>query len=296
MSGMPLRGNVIRVYVRYEVPTGQQLPRVRLNNLFRLEGSAVHRGDGKDIDAISQSGVAGVFPVSGVYYWKGAVVTLSPEQPRTKDGNRVGSDVINFQHEHDFRLRQLVKRAVEDMKSGPGYVNISVQTKRREKGLTIEGPLTLLHIGQTHTSIPGILNLEELVALNKEVFEGMYENPPYNATHYRTRLTGRKFTAHTAISGTRMIADALGYPEDDAYYLAILAVHPEFRGQGIGEELLIRQEQAGFAQLKIVRTKVYNVSPEMQSLLIKRGYQVTAVKPSEKNSKWNAVIFEKKKS
>lgn len=90
------------------------------------------------------------------------------------------------------------------------------------------------------------------------------------------RISAKKYLALVAYRGNQPVGCKLGYALDtDSFYSWLGGVVPEYRGQGIAQQLLKRQEawakQAGFKNLQV---KSMNRYPAMLHMLIKNGYQV----------------------
>jgi ribosomal protein S18 acetylase RimI-like enzyme len=134
--------------------------------------------------------------------------------------------------------------------------------------------------------------LTQLVKFNYHIFDGMYENEPYSPEQYKERLKGKNPIIFTVKKDKKLVANSISFEKDNSFYIWILAVDKNYRGQGIGASLLDKNEQ--FAKengYKSVSTKVYNVSKEMKRLLKQRNYKIVKRQKSKTNSKFTALIF-----
>ncbi|MBW2964103.1 GNAT family N-acetyltransferase [Candidatus Woesearchaeota archaeon] len=139
----------------------------------------------------------------------------------------------------------------------------------------------------------GSLNqLQDIVRLNHKIFSGMYENEPYSFEHYKQKLEGKDVVIFVATNCRQIVADSIAYKKDNTIYVWILGVSSDCRGKGIGTRLLeMTEEYARKQRLKQVTTKVYNVSPAMQHILLKRGYRVERTDISDNTTKYDAKHF-----
>ena len=139
--------------------------------------------------------------------------------------------------------------------------------------------------------------LEEIVNLNYSIFENMYVDEPYSLGKYKAKLSEVSPVIFLAINekNGKIMGDSIAFERDKSHYIWILAVLNEHQKQGIGTDLLkTNEDYARRCLLDSVTVKTYNVSPEIQRLLIKRGYNIVAVEPAELDPKYNAVHFELK--
>jgi len=137
--------------------------------------------------------------------------------------------------------------------------------------------------------------LEQIVKLNRVIFDKMYEDEPYSLEHYQKKLCDKKPLIFIAQAEGQLVADSIAFEKENRLYIWVLGVAKEHRNQGIASKFLDRNEQ--FARDRAygsVVAKVFNVSLEMQKLLIERGYREVGVDLSETGSKYNAVHFELK--
>ncbi len=133
--------------------------------------------------------------------------------------------------------------------------------------------------------------LPEIVEVNHQIFDGLYEWPPYSLDKYKERFSGLKPIIFIAEKEGKIIGDCISFEKDAEWYLWILGVLKEYRKQGIANKLLdLNEKYAKENNYKIVSVKVYNVSKEMLALLLRRGYQITDI---EKHAKiqYNAIIL-----
>ena len=134
--------------------------------------------------------------------------------------------------------------------------------------------------------------LTQLVKFNYHIFDGMYEKEPYSLEQYQERLKGKDPIIFTVKKDKKLVANSISFEQDNSFYIWILAVDKNYRGQGIGASLLDKNEQ--FARengYKSVSTKVYNVSKEMKRLLKQRNYKIVKRQKSKTNSKFTALIY-----
>jgi deoxycytidylate deaminase/GNAT superfamily N-acetyltransferase len=137
--------------------------------------------------------------------------------------------------------------------------------------------------------------LEPIVAMNYEIFRGMFEKEPYSLAQYQEKLKDNKVTIYVAKMNGQIIGDAISFGKDKALYLWIMGVLKEHRNQGIATQLFERTERFARANgYDSVTTKVYNVSGEMRRVLVARGYQIIDVEKSDTDPKFNAVHLELK--
>lgn len=135
-------------------------------------------------------------------------------------------------------------------------------------------------------------DLEKIAAFNEKIFSGMYDHGPYTLKDYTNRLREKKPLIYLVYSEKILVGNSISYADDLSWYLWILGVDYKERKKGIGNELIERNEKYAKKQkFEKVTAKVYNVSPAMQRLLIKRGYHITKIIPSEKDTKYNAIWF-----
>lgn len=96
-----------------------------------------------------------------------------------------------------------------------------------------------------------------------------------------------------ATDGSRIVGFVLGdhRPFDDTAWIASLAVHPDYRNQGIGADLLQRCEK----ELKTPRVSLsVRISNEAAIRLYKRhGYRVVSNWPKYYNGGEDALVMEK---
>jgi len=135
-------------------------------------------------------------------------------------------------------------------------------------------------------------NLTQLAQFNYHIFDGMYENEPYSPEQYKERLKGKNPIIFIVKKDKKLVADSISFEQDNSFYIWILAVDKNYRGQGIGTSLLDKNEQ--FARqngYKSISTKVYNVSKKMKRLLKQRNYKIVKRQKSKTNSKFTALIY-----
>lgn len=134
--------------------------------------------------------------------------------------------------------------------------------------------------------------LPEIVTVNHEIFKDMYDWPPYTLDDYMKRLEDKDPVIFIAEVDGKIVGDSISYGEGDKFYLWIMGVLKDYRGQGIASKLLdLREKYARENNFKKISTKVYNISKEMLSLFIKRGYVIVDIKKND-DVKYNAVILE----
>lgn len=134
--------------------------------------------------------------------------------------------------------------------------------------------------------------LTQLAQFNYHIFDGVYENEPYSPEQYKERLKGKNPIIFTVKKDKKLVANSISFEQDNSFYIWILAVDKNYRGQGIGTSLIDKNEK--FAKengYKTVSTKVYNVSKEMKRLLKQRNYKIVKRQKSKTNSKFTALIY-----
>lgn len=134
--------------------------------------------------------------------------------------------------------------------------------------------------------------LDQIVDFNYQIFSGIYENEPYNLDSYQARLKDKKYFILSAMGDNQLLGDAVSYIDSDGLYLWVMGVDKNFRRQGIATRLLDRSEKiAKENNLQQVSAKVYDVSPEMKSCLINRGYELLKIEESAVDKKYNANYY-----
>lgn len=134
--------------------------------------------------------------------------------------------------------------------------------------------------------------LPEIVTINHEIFKGMYDWPLYTLGDYEKKLEGKDPIIFVAEENGKIVGSSISYGEGDKFYLWVLGVLKDYRSKGIASKLLdLREQYAKENNFKKIYTKVYNVSKEMLSLLIKRGYFIVDINKND-NIKHTAVILE----
>ncbi len=142
-------------------------------------------------------------------------------------------------------------------------------------------------------SVGSMTDLAAVVKLNSEIFAGMYDSPPYSLGTYRERLSGKDPLILLSHAGLRLVGNSIAFPLGGEWYLWIMAVHLDFRKNGIASQLVARNEEHAVKMgFPVISAKVYNVSPEMQRLLISKGFEIAEVKPGAE-TKMNAILFRK---
>ncbi len=137
-----------------------------------------------------------------------------------------------------------------------------------------------------------IEKLDQIVDFNYQIFLGMYENEPYSLDQYQNRLKDKKCFIISASNDGELVGDAVSYIDNDSLYLWIMGVDKNFRRQGIATKLLDHSEEiAKENSLKQVSAKVYDVSPEMKSFLVSRGYELLKIEESVVDKKYNANYY-----
>ncbi len=122
-------------------------------------------------------------------------------------------------------------------------------------------------------------DLEEIVRLNSVIFRAMKEPGPYTLEQYDLRLIGRDYFALKALKEGRIVGSSIGYSNGPGtFHLWVLGVQDEHRAEGIGTMLLRKTESRVLSRgYKQITTKVPNVAPEMQWLLLRNDYQIAEV-------------------
>ncbi|KKP67743.1 MAG: GCN5-related N-acetyltransferase [Candidatus Moranbacteria bacterium GW2011_GWE1_35_17] len=135
-----------------------------------------------------------------------------------------------------------------------------------------------------------IKQLEQIVAVNGEIFKGMYESEPYSFNQYQERLKNLEPKIFVAKIGDRIIGNSISYNKENSLYVWIMGVLKDCRNKGIATKLFENNEQfAKENNYESVIAKVYNVSQEMIRLLLARNYQIVDIEKSDSNPKYNAV-------
>lgn len=109
----------------------------------------------------------------------------------------------------------------------------------------------------------------------------------------------RRYNEHSKIMSVLaydnqdLVGFKIGYPyNEDTFYSWIGGVLPNYRKQGIANELAEQQELfAKFLGFKKMRTKSMNTFKPMMTLNLKRGFDITKVYSNEKGQ--TKIIFEK---
>ena len=149
--------------------------------------------------------------------------------------------------------------------------------------------------GKYEVSEGSIDQLEQIVTLNYEIFQGMFEKEPYSLAQYQEKLKDKKLKIYVAKINGRIVGDAVSFGRDKALYLWIMGVLKEHRNKGIATQLFEMTEQfARDNEYESVTAKVYNVSSEMLRVLVARGYRIVDVEKSETDPKFHAVYLELK--
>jgi ribosomal protein S18 acetylase RimI-like enzyme len=133
--------------------------------------------------------------------------------------------------------------------------------------------------------------LPEIVSLNHSIFDGMYENPPYNLEDYQRKLHDVKPIIYIAEKDGKIIGDIISFAKGNEWYIWILGVSRDNRQQGVANTLLELQEKyAKEHGHNKVTVKVYNISKEMLRLVIKKNYEIEDVEKHD-NTKHNAILL-----
>ncbi len=165
--------------------------------------------------------------------------------------------------------------------------------------------------------------LKDVARMNQIIFAPLF-HAPYRLKDYQKR-PGDPIAFYLAYSGDvpeigtsedkpldtkRMVGDLVAFsrykrqdfvaspnfPQEDrhtSWYLWLIGVKPEFRNKGIGTVIIEHCEHIAKRQRFLtVDAKVYNVSPAMQRLLIRRGYSAVKLNADSKDPAYNSVTFE----
>lgn len=134
--------------------------------------------------------------------------------------------------------------------------------------------------------------LDQIVDLNYQIFLGMYEHEPYSLEQYQARLKDKKYFILSAMGDNQLLGDAVSYVDGYGLYLWVMGVDKNFRRQGIATKLLDHSEKiAKENNLQQVSAKVYDVSPEMKSCLLSRGYELLKTEESTVDKKYNTNYY-----
>lgn len=137
-----------------------------------------------------------------------------------------------------------------------------------------------------------LISLPDIVALNSVIFATMYEHPPYSLQQYQEKLKNVLPYILIAKNNNQLVGDSIAFERNGGLYLWILGVDASVRRLGIASQLLdLNEKYAVDHHLSSVTVKVYNVSPDMQRLLISRNYLITDITPSPNHPKYNAIHF-----
>ncbi len=101
-------------------------------------------------------------------------------------------------------------------------------------------------------------------------------HPPTGVSAYEERIGDRAFIALIAIANSQPVGFKLGFARDDnEFYSWIGGVDPAYRGRGIAQDLITRQEELAVgAGYSVIRVKSMNRYPGMLRLLLANGYQI----------------------
>ena len=134
-------------------------------------------------------------------------------------------------------------------------------------------------------------DLERIQKLNKDIFKRFWENP-YSLEDYCRKLQAKKKPLILLAEEKQLIADLIAFERRGSFYIWLLAVKQESRRNGVGGKLLESAEDFGRKWgLDSTSAKVYNVSREMQGLLIRRGYRIVGIEKDSDN-RYNSLQFE----
>ncbi len=116
-------------------------------------------------------------------------------------------------------------------------------------------------------------SIEDVIEIDAEIPEFNHKN---SKEKIEQRLHGRLYHLLVASTGENKIGYKLGYQiSETGFYSWCGAVHPDYRGQGIGTSLLKQQESwalnRGFQSISV---KSMNRFPSMLQLLISNGYHI----------------------
>jgi ribosomal protein S18 acetylase RimI-like enzyme len=137
--------------------------------------------------------------------------------------------------------------------------------------------------------------LEEIVSLNHTIFSGMYQEEPYSLEQYQNKLKDKEPKIFLAKSKRGVVGDSIGFGRQNSWYIWVMGVSRDCRGEGIGAKLLeLNEKHALEYGFRTVSLKVYNVSTEMQRLLISRNYRISGVDVSNRDPDYFAVEFKLK--
>lgn len=148
---------------------------------------------------------------------------------------------------------------------------------------------------------------DKIIELNQKIFNEIFPQP-YGKKEYEQKIKENVpadiFLAvesekenPKSLEDTNIIGDLISFKQNENLYIWIMGVEKNYRNRGIGKGLLNLCEDSAIksgGKISCVTAKVYNVSPDMQRLLIKQGYIITDFKKDEKDAKYNSIIFSKK--
>lgn len=132
------------------------------------------------------------------------------------------------------------------------------------------------------------MNTVEIVKMTTEHIDGILvvENLsfkiPWSKNAFIEEVTGNKFARYfTALMGTNIIGYAGMWKVFDEGHITNVAVHPEFRGSGIGSMLVAKLiEIAAREEILSMTLEVRKSNLEAQSLYEKFGFKIEGVRKS----------------
>jgi GNAT superfamily N-acetyltransferase len=123
----------------------------------------------------------------------------------------------------------------------------------------------------------------------------MFVEEPYPYSKYKAKLskvTPIIFLAVREEDG-ELVGDSIAFERDKSLYIWVMGVQDKHRKNGIGTAFLeFNETYAAHCLLESVTVKTYNVSSDMQRLLIERGYHAVGLEESALESKYNIVHYE----
>jgi len=136
--------------------------------------------------------------------------------------------------------------------------------------------------------------LDGIVKLNQEIFQGRFHQP-YRREKYERKLEGKDslvLAVLNAFDKDQVLGDLIAFPRDSSFYIWLMGVDGRIRNQGLGYDLLYQCErfaqEQGFSSTSV---KTYNVSSEMQRLLLRRDYLIRNFEENPEDPKQNRVHF-----
>jgi RimJ/RimL family protein N-acetyltransferase len=135
-------------------------------------------------------------------------------------------------------------------------------------------------------------DLFDIWKFNYAIFKKIFKKEPFSLEKYRERLSDKNPSIRIIKYRGSIIGDSVAYKKGDDLYIWILSIGVKYRNKGLATRLLkLNEKFAKKGKLKSVTVKVYNVSTEMQRLLIKNRYIPEKIEKYPEDSRYNAIHF-----